>query len=60
MTTFIENINTTIAKISECLARDPKRAERLLGDVKRWANELAQQADSQTRPAESAQQREKE
>ena len=41
MNILLENINTTLAKITECMARDPKRAERLLGDVKRWAGELA-------------------
>ncbi|WP_026641154.1 hypothetical protein [Bordetella petrii] len=41
MTYLLENINSTIAKVLECMARDPKRAERLLGDVKRWVGELA-------------------
>lgn len=40
MTILLDNINSALAKAIECLARDPKRAERLLGDVKRWVGEL--------------------
>src|SRR5690606_11398534 len=39
---LLENIQTHIAKIAECMARDPHRAMRLLGDVKQWASELAE------------------
>ncbi|WP_028354793.1 hypothetical protein [Bordetella petrii] len=44
MTYLLENINTAIAKIAECMARDPKRAERLLGDVKKWSGEAEREA----------------
>jgi len=36
ITALKEKIDTAIAKALECMARNPKRAERLLGDVKRW------------------------
>jgi len=44
MTYLKENIDTTIAKIMECMAHDPKRAERLLRDVKQWSGQLEQEA----------------
>jgi len=44
MTYLLENINSTIAKIAECLARDPKRAERLLRDLQKLVRQLAEDA----------------
>lgn len=54
MTYPLENIYSTIAKVLECMARDPKRAERLLGKVKGWVQELsdaAPQASAEVRNA---------